>query len=116
MTRLSRLAVSHWELHVGQSALAVPVLNSEREAVAAIEILVDDPVFAPTSSGPPSKLLAAVSSAADVREGGDFATQPQRVPATQPHHLKSRRSTGRVEGVVGEVAVQPLGVAVGAVR
>jgi DNA-binding IclR family transcriptional regulator len=47
MTRLSRLAVSHWELEVGQSALAVPVLNSNREAVAAIEILVDDPVSAP---------------------------------------------------------------------
>jgi|1186.fasta_scaffold04449_3 DNA-binding IclR family transcriptional regulator len=46
MTRLSRLAVSHRELTIGQSAIAVPVLNSEREAVAAIEVLVDDPVSA----------------------------------------------------------------------
>jgi len=43
MTRLSRLAVAHWELEPDRSALAVPVFGPGGRVVAAIEVRVDNP-------------------------------------------------------------------------
>ncbi|MHA6794482.1 IclR family transcriptional regulator [Pseudonocardia bannensis] len=43
MTRLSRLAVSRWELRLDHSGLAVPVFGPGGQVAAALEVRVEDP-------------------------------------------------------------------------
>lgn len=80
MTRLSRLAVSRWELEPDRSALAVPVFGPGGEVVAAIELRVDDPV----AELPTVRPALTIAGRGLTRELSSAHGGPSRPPGVRP--------------------------------
>jgi DNA-binding IclR family transcriptional regulator len=71
VTRLSRMAVSRWELEPDRCALAVPVFGPGGSVVAAIEIRVDD-LSAAMSTIQPLLRIAGRSLTRELASSGTF--------------------------------------------
>ncbi|NMH97717.1 IclR family transcriptional regulator [Pseudonocardia acidicola] len=98
MTRLSRLAVSRWELRMDHSALAVPVFGPGGQVAAALEVRVEDPA-AELPTIRPALMIAGRSLTRELAGGRGFrAREPgpayasARPPGTSADSVPSTAS------------------------
>jgi DNA-binding IclR family transcriptional regulator len=83
VTRLTRVAVTRWELEPGASAVAMPVFGAGGEVVAAIELAVRD-------LSQELQPVAAALSVASRSLSRELSTQPRTARAARPHAVAPR--------------------------
>ncbi|WP_214370553.1 IclR family transcriptional regulator [Pseudonocardia sp. H11422] len=89
VTRLTRVAVTRWELEVGTSGVAMPVFGPGGEVVAAIELAVRDL----SSELKPVMAALSIASRSLSRElAGDTRETPPSRPYRTPHPRPVPRS------------------------
>lgn len=91
VTRLTRVAVTRWELEAGASAVAMPVFVPGGQVVAAIELSVRDLSSSELHSVMAALAVAARSLARELATGPGPATA-DRPPAPAPSAADPRRS------------------------
>jgi DNA-binding IclR family transcriptional regulator len=102
VTRLTRVAVTRWELEAGVSGVAMPVFGPGGDVVAAIELAVAD-------LGRELQPVMAALSVASRSLSRELATSPPRIRAVAPRALPP--------GVVpADRVVRPAGREVAALR
>jgi DNA-binding IclR family transcriptional regulator len=99
MTRLSRLAVSRWEMDQDRTALAVPVFGPGGKVVAAIELRVDDPA----AELPVVRPALTIAGRSLTRELSSGQGMPSRGRSSRPNMrlaVGSGRKFGHVDNAV----------------